>query len=217
MKLIAPLLLLGSFLVVAGCSSAETRQADENEEEQRVELNAASCRYPRRYIAVVSSGACAEIPGERGTWTPTPLFPDAPPAAANACVYAWSGERYARVDRTALYAAIQPDTTGQALTPSCSADNQTIDLGLVEEIPTLDAYGMAGSVGCDVCGTLVQRKIWVVLPPEKTITRQFEVRLSDGTSQYFQIQAEQGKRALSIQLPDPPVGTEYVEGHIAVY
>jgi hypothetical protein len=223
--LLAPLLIVGSMLVVAGCSAiGESSNGEEQPGgaagENEAALNgrdAASCRYPRRYIAVVSTGTCAEITGERGKWTPSPLFPDAPPEASNACVYSWSGERYAPVDRAALYTTIKPYTTGQALTPSCSANNQTIDLGLVEEIPTLDIFGYAGSVGCDVCGTLVERKIWVVLPPEETISRQFEVRLSNGTPQYFQIRAEEGTRALTIQLPDPPAGTEYVQGRVAVY
>jgi hypothetical protein len=103
------------------------------------------------------------------------------------------------------------------MTAACGSSS-TPDLGYLTPIDQLDAIGMIGANGCDVCGKLRRDgKIIVVLPPYRTASRQFEVPLSDGTSQAFQIEAPEGARAVSLQLPPPPDGLTYTATKVVVY
>ena len=137
------------------------------------------------------------------------LFED---VSARACKYSWVGERYSRADKNALTAKVGSG----ALAAACGGRRASPDIGNVHAIPHLDVIGHAGSVGCDVCGILRDRNVWVILPAERIGSQQFAVRLSNGEERAFEIDT-QGESALSIELPEPPEGTAYEEGVVAVY
>jgi hypothetical protein len=207
--------LLASLLAVACSSSTEgTDQPVEDPEAIEDEVRA-SCTNPRRYFVTFreGSGTCAPIAGHRGQWVPEALFPDAPAdVQASTCIYAWSGEKYSRADRDAIATAVGESN---GLAPACGSSSLP-DIGALEPIPDLDVWGHAGSVGCDVCGVLRRGRLWVILPPERVASRQFQVQLSNGENRAFQIGATNA-RALSITLPTPPAGTSYQQGRVQIY
>ena len=210
MKLGLALLIPVLVAIAAGCASVA--QSSEPEPEATSEDELRACKYPRRYMAVlVTESECTEVVSARGRWVPSPLFPDAP-ASSGACFYDWSGEKGARVDRAAL-----KEHVGfyGALTPSCGREG--IDDADLYQIPPLPVHGMAGSVGCDVCGIHRDGKLWVVIPPERDLERQFEIRLDNGNVRAFQLTSTPGARLLSVTLPPAPPGTQYVNGRVAIY
>lgn len=175
----------------------------------------ASCTNPRRYFVTFAegSGACVPIPGRRGAWIPEALFADAPPELqTSTCAYRWSGEKYSRPDGDAIAAKVG---YANALAPACGSSSFP-DVGLLQPIPNLDIWSQAGSVGCDVCGVLRNGKLWVILPPSKVASKQFQVQLTNGQTRAFQIEATEA-RALSIALPAPPAGTRYKQGRVHIY
>jgi hypothetical protein len=213
MKLRLPSLSLLAAISLVGCST-ETGVTDAEPASSEDALEA-TCSEPREYIAVVAERGCVEVAAERGRWVPSPLFEDAPPEA-NACIYAWAGEAGAPVDRWALYAFVRPYDSG-ALTPSCGGGERVREDIVLEPIPGLDIFGMAGSVGCDVCGIVKEGKLWVVLPPERVLSRQVGLPLTNGGMAAFQIKADEGARAVTVSLPPTEPGVAYVEGHVTVY
>jgi hypothetical protein len=212
-------MLLAS-LVASGCASApepagQDEPSDEGEAVSTEEEIRASCSSPRRYFVTFreGSGTCTAIPARRGQWLPEKLFSDAPAdVQSSTCAYRWSGLRYSRPDREAIEARVGIEN---GLAPACGSSSEP-DVGLLQPIPQLDIVGQAGSVGCDVCGVLRNRRIWVILPPERVASRQFAVQLSNGESRAFQIEATDA-RALSIALPPPPAGTRYKQGRVHMY
>jgi hypothetical protein len=106
-------------------------------------------------------------------------------------------------------------TFPSALTPACGTAS-TPEVATLQPIPHLSNLGHAGAAGCDVCGQLRHDKLWVVLPPERTWSRELEVRLDDGSRVAFQIQ-NVAARALSITLPPPPAGRQYRSGRVSIY
>lgn len=173
----------------------------------------ASCTSPRLYFAALDR-ACEVVTATRGRWVPEPIFADAPEDVADGiCAYRWVGLRYSRPDREALVGAVSNDVS--AVTPVCG-DSASPGIGEVREIPALDIYGHAGSVGCDVCGKVRRDRIRVILPPEKIGARQFLVPLSNGKERAFEI-APTTARAVSIELPPPPPGTSYETGRVHIY
>ena len=162
-------------------------------------------------MAVVHEGECTEVAAARGRWVPSPLFDDAP-AGTGACFYTWAGEKGARVDRDALREHIG---FAGALTPSPCGSERLESAELVS-IPHLTPGAGVGAVGCDVCGTQRDGKIRVVIPPEKVLDRELEIRLSDGTKRTFRIQASDAARRMIVTLPPAPAGTHYVNGRFAL-
>ena len=175
----------------------------------------ASCASPRKYFATFGdgSGTCTPITGNRGRWLPEPLFHDAPAdVQTSACAFRWSGARGSRPDRERL---IEQVGLQNGLAPACG-DATDVSVANVEPILQIDTTGMAGSVGCDVCGIVKDRVVFAVLPPEKILLKQFAVRLSNGKERAFQIAATEG-RAVSVTLPAPPRGTKYVQGRVPIF
>jgi hypothetical protein len=211
-----PLRALVASLSLVGCST-ETGAAGTRAELEVIHNGRldSDCSEPRTYIAVVAEGGCVEVAAEGGRWVPSPLFEDAPPEA-NACVYSWISEADASPDRVALYAFVHPFTTG-ALTPSCGDAARVREDIVVEPIPSLDPFGMAGSVGCDVCGIVKRGKLWVVLPPERVFSKQVGVQLTNGTMAAFKINADEGTRAAVVTLPPTEPGVAYVEGPVTIF
>lgn len=192
----------------SGGGAPEDREVASTEAEVR-----ASCTSPRLYFAALH-GACATVEGRRGRWVPEPIFADSPEdVQEGTCAFRWVGAKYSRADREALVAAV--GNYENALTPVCG-NSTTPAVGEVREIPALDIFGHAGSVGCDVCGKLRRDRIKVILPPEKIGARQFMVPLSNGAYRYFEIEPTEA-RALSIELPAAPPGTSYEAGRVHIY
>jgi hypothetical protein len=222
------LVVVASFALTAplACSSADALDgsdpgapsagaSDEGETLATEDEIRASCSSPRRYFATFreGSGTCEPIPARRGQWVPEPLFADAPDdVQSTTCAYRWSGAKYSRPDREAIAAKVG---YVNGLAAACGTSS-VADVGLLQPIPKLDVFAQAGSVGCDVCGILRKGKIWIILPPEKIAQKQFEVQLDNGTTRAFQIQ-ETDARALTIALPPPPAGTQYVSGRVHIY
>ncbi len=173
----------------------------------------ASCTSPRLYYAALRT-ACTTIQGRSGRWVPEPIFADTPDdPKIGTCAFRWVGTRYSRPDREALTSSV---TWESGLTPACGTSSEPA-IGQIKEIPALDVFGYAGSVGCDVCGWRIRKdQIRVILPPEKIGARQFMVPLSNGGAKYFEIEPS-NSRALSLQLPPPPPGTTYDTGRIHIY
>jgi hypothetical protein len=207
-------------LVAAGCASSDGSDPAPGEgRPESMDEDLRTCTSsPREYFATLRAGqSCGEIPGRRGAWVPEALFEDAPlDVSANMCRYVWRGEKYSRGDQDAIRAKFPMLEMGQALTPACGSSLKP-KIGDLQQIPSLSITGHVGASGCDVCGKLRDRKIWVLIPPERLTSREFAVQLSNGESRYFQIQDAGGARALSITLPPAPRGTSYVPGTVAIY
>ncbi|MBS2014260.1 MAG: hypothetical protein JST00_15345 [Deltaproteobacteria bacterium] len=206
-------------LGAAACAPAEEPSAAsargvEGEEVTSTDAEVrASCTSPRLYFAALDR-ACAIVPATRGRWVPEPIFADAPEDVAEGiCAFRWVGLPYSRPDRDALASAVSNDVS--AVTPVCG-EAASPGIGEIREIPALDIYGHAGSVGCDVCGKVRRDRIRVILPPEKIGMRQFVVPLSNGKERAFEI-APTSARAVTIELPPPPPGTSYETGRVHIY
>lgn len=199
-------------LLVGACASAGPGAEPADDLEASEDALGASCTYSRKWFATLKDRACEPVPGYRGTWVPAALFDESDPTT---CTYNWYGERYSRADQRALQASAR-DLEGFA--PACGPGRNPIE-GELYPIENLDALGMAGSVGCDVCGILRGRndRINVILPPGLIVSKQLEVRLSNGQSRAFQLKAPEGARAVSFALPPPPPGTSYVSSKVTVY
>ncbi|MBX3186830.1 MAG: hypothetical protein KF819_07440 [Labilithrix sp.] len=209
-----PLVLVASLCTVAAaCSSADLPEERPEELASSEDEIRASCSNPRMYFATLREGTCTPIEGRRGRWMPEALFDDAPEeVTASTCAYRWVGEKYSRADRDAIVARVG---LHDGLAPACGAASKPA-VGDLTRIASLDIWGHAGSVGCDVCGIVKRGKIWVVLPPERLGNKQFQVNLTNGEARFFQINATEA-RALSIELPPPPAGTQYEAGRVGIY
>ena len=196
-----------------GCASANPAPADDgrapegevgsSEDEVR-----ASCSNPRKYFATLQDGAtCQPVAAQGGRWLPEPLFGDAP----STCAYRWSGVKGARPDRQPLLEVVGFQN---GVAPACGSGADA-GVGNVRSIPDIDFTGQAGSVGCDVCGVVKGKIVFVILPPEKILLKQFSVGLSNGKQRSFQIESGDA-RALSVTLPPPPAGTKYLQGHVKI-
>jgi hypothetical protein len=214
-------------LLAAGCSSAESSNDEraprvpgqdesvpsgDEEIETSEDALGADCTYSRKWYASLSERACAPVAGYRGKWVPSPLFADSNDPTT--CTYTWQGEKYSRADQTALQRSV---TEREGLAPAC-AGSRPIE-GELYPIEQIDIIGMAGGVGCDVCGIIIGRtdRINVVLPPGRIILRQVGVQLSNGQVQAFQLSPPPGARAVSFKLPPPPAGTHYVSTKVTVW
>ena len=201
-------------LLLGACASAgpgsDAEPADDLEASE--DALGASCTYSRKWFVTLKDRVCEPVAGYRGTWVPSALFDG---DDATTCTYSWVGERYSRADQRALERTARE---GEGFAPACGPGRHPIE-GELLPIEQLDALGMAGSVGCDVCGILKGRndRINVILPPGLIVSKQLEVKLSNGQSRAFQLKAPEGARAVSFALPPPPAGTSYVSSKVTVY
>lgn len=193
-----------------GCvSEAATSSSVEGSEATDDALT--TCRYPRRYFAFVDAPSCTAVPGTGGSWEPRPLFADAPTTTRPAaCVFEWVGEERARVDRAALEAYFDAAAGRGAITPACGEPEP-----VSAEVSEIEPWDWdVGSVGCDVCGIIVGRRVWGIFPPDKIAARRIGVRLTNGETRAFQIDGSGTSRAASLTLPAPPPGVAYVQGRV---
>lgn len=195
--------------------SAAAEPATEGEVASTESEIRASCSNPRKYFVTFrdGSGTCEPIPATNGRWVPEQLFADAPgDVQTTTCAYRWSGVKYSRPDRQAIAARVG---NANALASACGASTDP-EVGLLRPIPVVDILSHVGAAGCDVCGVLRSGTIWVILPPERVATKQFNVRLDDGQLLGFQIESTDA-RALTVTLPPAPPGTKYVSGRVQIF
>jgi len=214
-RLAVGLVASAAALAAAGCSGDVVEASGEEGDEvasSEAEVRA-SCNSPRRYFAVRREGACVEVAGYRGRWVPEPIFADAPETMnAGTCAYRWVGRKYSRADGAALARTIG---AYDALAPACGSGSLP-DIAELRPIDSMDIHGMAGSVGCDVCGIVKKDRLLAVLPPDRIRSGQFAIRTSDGGYKMFQIEGAES-RAVSIELPALPEGVTYEQGRIGIY
>lgn len=181
----------------------------------------APCEEARVYLVALRQGTCAEVPGNGGTWSPRPAFPGAPPEVQRfACAYRWSSESAAPPDGPALRAVFGALASWDvALAPVCGTD-ATFSAVTAEATPIANIsipVGLAGSVGCDVCGFVWQDKLWAIISPERVEFRELEVQLASGGRRAFRLAPTSG-RALVVDLPMSPTSPmPYVPGLVTVY
>jgi hypothetical protein len=174
------------------------------------ELRACNESYARKWFVSLDGRACADVPGYRGKWIAMAVDDG---AMDSVCTMTWQGEKYSRADMDALRAFVKET---DAMTAACGSTG--IGDAYLTPIPQLDVIAQIGANGCDVCGKLRRDgKIIVVLPPFRTASRQFEVPLSNGKRQAFQINAAQGAKAVAVQLPALPEGVTYAASRVTVY
>ena len=175
-----------------------------------------SCESPRVYYVVYASsrGPCAAVDGADGRWVPEPTFPDAPADVKDAiCTYRWDSAVEGPPDKEALAVHVGP---GQSFAPACGPSGQLPSRAKARTIPSLDTTGLAGSVGCDVCGIIRSERMWAILPEERVLVRQLGVRLSDGSTRFLEVETSLSP-AVVVELPAAPTGTQYLEGQFAIY
>ena len=192
--------------MVIGCASRESATNDETSE------TSLESQCTGRWLAALAKGDCSDIHVSDGTWEASPAFLDAP-RETGICVYTWSGQGPGAPDVGTLFERLPK----AAVTAVCDDDSVVDDADFVEvgELPSVPPS--VGAVGCDVCGIQRDNKAWVVLPPELAASRIVQVPLTNGRVRNFAVQASPNARRVTLSLPPPPAGSQYLDGPVAVF
>lgn len=170
------------------------------------------------YYAYLASGACSDVAGKSGTWMARALFPDAPPEIrAAACSYRWlatSPTSPASPDLDAL-TSLGAELLTRSVDESPSRVGRPLDPGSLIPIPP-DPGGAGaptGVTGCDVCGRVLERQIFVILPADKMSLRTIVVATESGQFLSFDVKPPAGPaQVYSAVLPPAPNDTTYKQG-----
>lgn len=202
----------------AACStSAGTESASDALPGQKAGQNAAQkvgCTPDApRYHAFLASGSCANVAGKGGTWTARSLFPDAPEAIrSTACTYQWDATA-APPDVDALVAlGAELLTRGVQETRSCDAPPLAPASVALTPLPPGDGgNGLpTGVTGCDVCGRVLERQVFVILPPDQMHLRRLFVTTESGRLLSFAMTPPGGgAQVFSAELPPAPDNEAY--------
>lgn len=170
-----------------------------------------------RYHAFLATGSCRDVPGAGGTWVAEPAFPDAPPEIRDAaCTYAWTPPQGASAkEDVAALEALTPEllTKGKTFTVTEPCAPPALGPSSASRIPPNDVGAPpTGVSGCDVCGRISIRRVYVILPPDKTKLKTFVVGTQGGTFVSFTIDAPADAQVFSVELPEAE--TSYVQGRI---
>lgn len=164
-----------------------------------------------RYHAFLASGSCVDVDGVGGVWTAVPSFPDAPPAIrGSACTYRWSPTEDALPDVRALD-ALDAELLTKSVEEAPSCDAPVLAPGTLTLTPVSAASGdgpPTGVTGCDVCGRVVERQVFVILPADQLELRTLLVTTSGGNSWSFS--APGSSQLFSAELPATPDGESYL-------
>lgn len=206
-------------MAIAGCS-ARADETDASTDESLDALLGASCdaSSARRYdVALAGDEWCDSIDGKDGTWLARPLFTDAPvEIQARTCRFTWRSDahRAAGPDGAALDRALHG-----VLTPTCAKGRPPV-LELSDPDVSPPNVVQGGSIGCDVCGVVNDRRGWIVIPPggDGRIVHVAVPVFDDHGSRilHFAAPAPPRASAVEIHLPPPPPGMQYGGGRINV-
>jgi len=173
-----------------------------------------------RYHAYLATGSCREVQGAGGTWVAESAFPDAPPEIRDAaCTYAWTpanaGTSASAKEDVAALEALTPEilTKGKTFTVTEPCPPPALGPSSASLIPPNDVGAPpTGVSGCDVCGRIAIRRVYVILPPDKTKLKTYVVDTQGGGSVSFKIDAPDDTQVFSVELPES--GASYVQGRI---
>lgn len=170
-----------------------------------------------RYHAYLATGSCNDVQGSGGTWIAESAFPDAPPEIRDAaCTYAWTPPQgtSAKEDVAALE-ALTPEvlTKGKTFTVTEPCAPPALGPSSASLIPPNDVGAPpTGVSGCDVCGRIAMRRVYVILPPDKTKLKTYVIGTQGGSFVSFKIDAPDDTQVFSVELPES--GASYVQGRI---
>lgn len=170
-----------------------------------------------RYHAYLATGSCRDVQGAGGTWVAESAFPDAPPEIRDAaCTYAWTPPQGASAkEDVAALEALTPEilTKGKTFTVTEPCPPPALGPSSASLIPPNDVGAPpTGVSGCDVCGRIAIRRVYVILPPDKTKLKTYVVDTQGGGSVSFKIDAPDDTQVFSVELPES--GASYVQGRI---
>lgn len=214
------------FLAACGGDRGDSRAATDESEEAL----SATCRTatPRGYDVLtpplssldVSSPRlqCLDVLSDLGTWRATPLFANAPQDVLDrTCHFSWQSAQAATPDLDRLTEDVG---AGARMVPNCSRTAPpSAAPTLLYESPDPWRAPMGGAVGCDVCGVLVNGKVYIVRPPVDVV--EFTVNLADqsGVTRDYQtlvVHPDALTPSLSVALDAPPPGLHYVDASLRV-
>lgn len=173
-----------------------------------------------RYYAFLARGSCVNVEGSGGTWVTSPLFPAAPPSIRDvACAFAWRpSARDATADVGALE-ALRPEL----LTPSAQADSAAPRLSpsSITAFPPA-AVGVGpkptGVTGCDVCGRVVGREAYAILPADHLNLHMMMISTDSGKLASFRVTpGAPTLQVFSVVLPAAPESANYTQGRFLLF
>ena len=173
------------------------------------------------YLAFLASGTCRDVDASAGRWTGRTLFPDAlPPIRDVACDFTWTTDP-SRGDVGSPDIAALDALDAEHLTPACAkaipSPATPWGPGSATKVPVPEGPESAptGVTGCDVCGRLFRRDVFVILPADRVDLKRIVVSLDIGGTVSFDLTpAMAGAQAFFVPLPPPPAGATYIEGRV---
>ncbi len=211
--------VLATGVLGAGCSAAPN-DAVATTDESLDALLGPSCDVAsaRRFdVALEGDESCESVAGRDGLWIARPIFGDAPESIrARTCRFTWRSDahRGAGPDADALR-----DRFHGVLAPTCAKGRPPVlELSDPDESPPNVVQG--GSIGCDVCGVVDNRRGWIVIPPggDGRIVHVTVPVFDDHGTRILRFAAPAPPRAtaLEVHLPPPPPGAQYGGGRITI-
>ncbi len=157
-----------------------------------------------RQLAFLSTGTCTDVAGTSGNWRARSLFEGAPDVVrSRACGYTWSSPGGAPPERAPLV-ALAP----LQLTSDCEPVGILARRGVVTEIvrdaTTADVDVPTGVTGCDVCGKILERHVYLILPVDPTLDRSvLAVGTTSGALVGFHLTRPSPRvQVFAVELPD---------------
>lgn len=180
-----------------------------------------------RYYAFLAEGSCAAVEGSGGTWITSPVFPDADSSIRDAaCTFQWipaggQAKAGALPDVGALERLGAQFLTRSALaTQTCAAPR--LGPGSITPVPVDESGGSVGAptgvTGCDVCGRVFGREVYVILPADKLNLRAIVVPTDSGKFVTFELKLASGEtnQTFAVELPAAPDDASYKQGPITL-
>jgi len=178
-----------------------------------------------RYHAFLASGSCKDVVAKGGTWSSRPAFPDSPPAIHDvACTFDWASTTDAAPDVDALMALGAEHLTrsieaASTCDPPASAPASLELVNIVQGDAGISGTSApTGVTGCDVCGRVLERQIFVILPEDEMHLRTLVVGTSSGELLTFDVkQPAVPAQVFTATLPPLPENGKYESGRIALF
>lgn len=173
-----------------------------------------------RYHVFLASGSCGNVEGNGGRWLGRTAFPKAPAEIRDsACTYQWvpkAGEDPTAADVDAL-AALEPELLTKSvdtLAPCEVVAPTTLALAALPEPPE-GSPEPTGVTGCDVCGRVFDRDVFVILPEAQLDLRTLVVTTTTGRYLSFDVERPpRGAQVFSARLPPLVANAKYTAGRL---